>query len=173
MISTASAPFTPRFRPHSTLNWLVTVQWWIRLTENWQITKAVWPHSLRLKNRKITGLSVLTSYLCLEFIFVLTWLNLMYFLVLCVMKINGDSSNKKDNVMRRISFVVLILSKNTLELNCILSLTRLYLTFWLVLCDLSDEKYFVTGSVKILFHENVFHSWFRFYQRILKSWIIF
>ena len=46
---------------HST-DWL-QYRWRIRLTENWIITKVVWPPSLCQKNIKTNGHSVLTSYL--------------------------------------------------------------------------------------------------------------
>ena len=44
-------------------------QWRTRLTENWQFTAAVWPPSLWKKNHQTPDIFVLTSYLCLEFIF--------------------------------------------------------------------------------------------------------
>ena len=48
--------------------------------------------------------------------------------------------NKKNGVMRRIIFVVLIKSKNNLELNGILPLTILDFMYLLVICDWSDER---------------------------------
>ena len=62
-------------------DWL-QYQWRIMMTENWLITKAVRPPSIWQTNFKTTVLSVLTSYLCLNFFSV--WLNLMHWLVFCL-----------------------------------------------------------------------------------------
>ena len=144
----SSASCTPHVQNYHVLNWLITVPVKVLLTENWQINISVWPPLLWQKNRKMTGLSVITSYLWLKFIFVLVWINLIYWLVLSLMKINYDSNDQNNCVMRRISFVVLIWSKNNVELNCILSLTRINWAYRIILGGWCDETYFVTEMVK-------------------------
>ena len=101
VISTVSAPFTPHFRPFCTLDWLVSSPVQTRLTENWLITKVVRPPSQWKTNIKKPGISVLTSYLCL-FIY-LFLINLMYLLVLFMMKINNDSKDQNNCVMKCVS----------------------------------------------------------------------
>ena len=63
------------------VDWL-QCQWQIQLTENWRITKVVWPTSLWRKHIKMTGISVLTSCLCLIYIYIyiFIWINLMYWI---------------------------------------------------------------------------------------------
>ena len=99
------------------VDWL-QCQWQIQLTENWRITKVVWPTSLWRKHIKMTGISVLTSCLCLIYIYIyiFIWINLMYWIFFCLMKIHDDSNDFKRSVMTKKSSVVFIWSKNVLEL---------------------------------------------------------
>ena len=65
---------------------------------------------------------------------------ILWFCVIYLMKINSDINERKHYITRRIPYMILIWPKNILESDRNLSLTWLDTIYFLVMCDLSDEK---------------------------------